>query len=476
MTTPALASIASVARGGIVDETLFRQLVRARHWTTYPAFLTQFGNAARLVAARERDPRLATLSVSQKTFKRWLAGQVLTQPRPDVARVLEDMFDRPVRALFHPPAPLERGTDSTADGPPELNVRKAAQRALRFSALAQSGEAPADALEQLGREARRLARVYALEPLPRFLGDLTNLQDLAFTLLEGRYRPDQARDLHLAAAIVSGLMARASIDVADFPAALTQAHAALLCAQRAGHGALAAKIISWQALAAHWHGWTQQAIDYARQGASLGTHGYVSIYLPSQEARTHALAGDHARALDALRRARQAHEDYQGTDIDALGGMFIFPPCRQAAYWAETLVLLGPADKQAIQAADEAVAAIAAASPEERYFSNEAGALIHQAIARIAHGDADGAYESLEPVLGLPAGHRNHDLTVMAMRAHRQLGSLGPRVPGFVRELQERIELFSNTGPGALNRLPTWHSSNHGLRNEPPQPQPVPPR
>jgi len=161
-----------------VEETQFRRLVQAHRWTTYPAFLAQFHRTARLIAERDVDPRLATLTVSEKTFKRWLAGQVRTQPRPDVVRVLEVLFDQPIDALFHGLQIAAEGSAAVVNGPcAERQIHMAARRALRFSTLVLGSELSSDAIELLHEEAVRISLAYAVEPLPRLISDLTGAHD-----------------------------------------------------------------------------------------------------------------------------------------------------------------------------------------------------------------------------------------------------------------------------------------------------------
>lgn len=434
-----------------MQETEFRRLVQAHRWTTYSAFLAQFHRTARLLAERDADPRLATLTLSEKTFKRWLTGQVRTQPRPDVVRVLEVLFDQPIDALFHSLQTTAERSGQAAVGPgTERQIHMAAQRALRFSTVVLGSELSADAVELLHAEAVRISLAFAVEPLPRLIADLADLQDMAFTLVEGRHPPNQSRDLHFVAGVASGLMAKASLDMANPRAAMTLARAALLCADRAGHASLASKIISWQALTAYWAGWPRQAVEYVQQANRLGAGGYISIFLPAVEARAHAVLGDRDATATALRAAQDAADHYEASDLDELGGLFAFPPCRQAYFSAEAHVLLDAASPEAVRAADAAVQAMAAAPPEERYYANEASASAHQAVTRIATGDLDGALEAMEPVLNLAPDRRNQDVVVSVMRAHRQLRLLGRTLPVQGRDLQVQIEQFARARPQAI--------------------------
>lgn len=429
-------------------ETAFGQLVRAQHWNNYQGFLAQFHRAAQLVADRDCDPRLANLTVSEKTFKRWLAGQVQTQPRPDVARVLEALFKQPVDRLFHP------GMDEApadADHCTETQVRAAARRALKFAALID--DLSSDAIQRLQAEAARLALAYTCDPLPVLVTDLANLQDVTFSLLQRCHRPDQLRDLYMIAALASGLMTTASMGAGDLRSAMTQADTALLCAQRAGHTWLAAKIISSQGILAYFSGQPRQAVGYARQAASLGPKGYVSILLPAMEARAHAVLGDREATLGAITRVHEAADQYQATDLDALGGIFAFPVDRQACYIAEARVLLDPSGRDAAAAADEAIALMAPVPAEDRYFVHDSRASAYQAITRVASGDLDAARMSLTPVLELPAERRRHTIvkTLLGVRAHIQ--ARASRSPGLAGDLQQEIEQFARTGPPTAHRF-----------------------
>ena len=338
----------------------------------------------------------------------------------------------------------------------------AAQRALRFSTLIFGDELSSDVIQHLQAEATRLSVAYASDPLPLLITDLANLQDITFSLLQRQHRPDQLRDLYMIAALASGLMAKASLDAGDLGSAMTQARAGILCAQRAAHTGLVAKITSWQALFAYWAGRARQAVSYSEQAASLGAQGYVSIFLPAMEARTYAVLGDRDATLSAITRMREAADRYRATDLDAFGGIFAFRVNRQACFMAEAQVLLNPSSRAATTAAAEAVALMAGAPRADRYFANEAGASAHQAIAHVANGDLDAAQESLTPVLRLPADRRKHTIVVSLTRVHTRLRARASQSPGLARDLREQIEQFARIGPGA--RLTAEEASTPAVR------------
>jgi hypothetical protein len=81
------------------EPNLFKALTSRQHWQ-YETFAARFEDAAQALALDEHSPRLASYSVSRRTFDRWLAGDIDRLPRPDACRILERLFDVPASALF----------------------------------------------------------------------------------------------------------------------------------------------------------------------------------------------------------------------------------------------------------------------------------------------------------------------------------------------------------------------------------------
>ncbi|KUN17584.1 hypothetical protein AQJ11_37615 [Streptomyces corchorusii] len=88
--------------------TLFRQLVQERHWTTVQTFGTHFAKAAREVAERTGEPRLAAVTVSRRSYDRWMAGDLRRMPNRDTRIILEHLFQQPVALLFAAPEVAEQ--------------------------------------------------------------------------------------------------------------------------------------------------------------------------------------------------------------------------------------------------------------------------------------------------------------------------------------------------------------------------------
>lgn len=78
--------------------TLLRVLLERQNWARFAAFEVQFGLAARRAAREYGNSRLANVSVSRITFKRWLSGT--QSPQGDAATVLAFMLGVEVELLL----------------------------------------------------------------------------------------------------------------------------------------------------------------------------------------------------------------------------------------------------------------------------------------------------------------------------------------------------------------------------------------
>lgn len=105
-------------------ETLFRALITDRGWNGYNTFDVKFSLAREALAGREREPDLHRITVSKRTFERWMSGDVRSLPQVGTRRILEHLLGVPAHTLFgpalsprlhdHPGAPADSRTASTA--------------------------------------------------------------------------------------------------------------------------------------------------------------------------------------------------------------------------------------------------------------------------------------------------------------------------------------------------------------------------
>lgn len=115
--------------------------------------------------------------------------------------------------------------------------------------------------------------------------------------------------------MLGGLLAKASHDLADPHAALSQSRTAWLCAEQADHDGLRAWISGLQSLICHWARRPHDSISYAQRGALYAERASSTamVSLPASEARAWAALGNAERAHDAIERAERAWEQVHRT-------------------------------------------------------------------------------------------------------------------------------------------------------------------
>jgi tetratricopeptide (TPR) repeat protein len=423
----------------------------------------------------------ATLSL--RTLRRWMIGDVRTKPRPAQRRVARAYWGYSMDDLLGPPpsqtppaaAPEEAGeavvvAASEADGsfaiepiakggqsPLERQVAMSTRRATRFTSYAESRNVGPEALATLAEEIGGLAGDYIREPVINVIGDLIEAQETVFTLLEAQQRPPEARDLYMLASVVSGMIAKASHDLGRSHDAMTHARTMFVCADNADHLSLRAWARGLQSLIAYWAGRMQEAVRYAEAGAMFtgDLRGSVTAWLPALEARAWAQLGQTADARAAVERARDRRDQIIPDELDSMGGLMAFPLAKQHYYAAGTYVYLGDDDDVAITMAEtEANSALelyADPRSSDWSFSDQAGARAELALARVHRGELAGAKDALGPVLALEPDRRIGGILASANRVHQALREARFARAQEATDLREEIESFSTRSAARLS-------------------------
>ncbi|MFD5891129.1 hypothetical protein ACFWHQ_34910 [Streptomyces sp. NPDC060334] len=425
-------------------EFLLRQQPR-----TYDEIVADF---ERLAAKLGED-----VTLSARHLRRLARGE-RASTTPVTRRVLQQMFGRPLDELLAPWAGALPAVDEPTGlvlttGRPTADrelIEMAARRAKAFAFTAGQTDLTADVMEQVHADVQSLAMDYPQRPLSDLLPDLITAQDTIYSLLEQQRRPAQGRQLYFLAGVTGGLLAKASHDLADPHAALTQARTAFVCADNADHNGLRAWIRGIQSLVSYWAGRTRESVRYAQSGAEFAAVNSSSVWLPMNEARAHAALGDAHAARAAIERAERAWDSVQEDEVDELGGLCLFGRTRQIYYAAEALSWLPSQSTAANEYAVRAVAAYEDDSSPEWAFGDQAGARSALAITRIQMGELEGATEAVAPVLDLAPEQRINGIINCTQRVHQAL-----RDSPLARDassLQERIETFTRTPLKSLPR------------------------
>jgi hypothetical protein len=434
-----------------------------------------------IVAGFERCARAhgenATLSV--RTLRRWIAGDVRTAPRPSQRRVARLFWGHPMTDLLAPakvetvPAVAESADAGLLDlgveddgtrviasleepagslTQLEGQVAVATRRAARFATFAEIDNVGPEAIAQIQDDVVRLANAYIHDPLAAIMGDLVETQETVFRLLEGKQKPALSRDLYFLAGVVCGLIAKASQDLGRFHEAMTHARTLYVCADNADHQGLRAWGRGLQSLIAYWAGRPREAVRYAQSGAehTATVTGSVAAWLPALEARAWALMNAPDEAADAIGRAADRREAHRPDDLDAIGGLLAFPPAKQCYYAAGTYVYLDGEQERAQAEALTALDLYERGRPEDQSFSDVAGARAELALARVHGGHLDGASEALAPVLALEPERRIGGIVTSASRVHQALRAGSLATSPAAQALREEIESFCRVPAAAL--------------------------
>ncbi|MGH3616276.1 MAG: hypothetical protein ACRDRK_27515 [Pseudonocardia sp.] len=455
-----------------VPVTVLHALIRAANLS--------WDEAAQRVSDAFNDAENDTLSLTGRHLRRIaMCEREGHRPTPTTRRALEYAFSQTVDQLLAPHVPASIRTDSTIASrianasvekpltpeieaclaePPgndagasqrnlEWQVVVAARRALNFSVQAQGSNVGPDMLEELFMEVRRIGTEYQLSPIHMILGDLLNLQDIVFRLLDGRQRPADTRDLFLVAGLTSGMLANASHDLGDNRAALTQARTAYICADNADHDTLRAWVRGIQSMVSYWAGWAHDAVRFATLGTEPASRvqGTVTCWIPSLQGRAWALLGNVAEAKDAVARASQAREVVVLSDLDKMGGKLTFPLPRQLYYNADTNSWLAGEESATLDFGERALAGYANLPPSQRSYIDESIARIDIALAQARQGNLSGVEATVSPVLELAPTERIGGVVVNIARLRAELrGKPEKSAESLTRELEDFTQITAS--------------------------------
>jgi tetratricopeptide (TPR) repeat protein len=404
-------------------------------------------------------------ALSLRTLRRWMVGDVQTQPRPAQRRVARIYWGHPMHELLAPPkhetaipqqlepAVVPDRVDALLSVTTlERQITMSARRAARFTSYAETHNVGTEAIEQLRHDVTGLANAYVREPLTTIMGDLIELQDVAFGFLEGRQKPAQTRDLYVLASVITGMVAKASQDLGRFHDAMTLARTMYVCADNADHLGLRAWARNLQSLIAYWAGRPQEAARYAQSGSEIAgpLSGSVTTWLASSEARAWAQLGATDEARTALARAAGHRERLQSDDLDDIGGLLTFPQAKQHYYAAGTYVYLDGLHTDAASEATQALELYESGHAENRAFADEAGTRAELALARIYDGQLDAVRDALDPVLEYGPELRIGGIVASVGRVHVALRDRRYKDSTIARGLRDEIESFSQHPAAAL--------------------------
>ncbi|MET8031061.1 hypothetical protein [Streptomyces avermitilis] len=434
----------------------FRSTLEARGIRSPDDFLLDYRKAAERLGLRDVDP-------APKTIEGWIYEGRKPQRvfRPVIVEMLgysiEQLWSEAPEGTTPHFVPLAGALPTAlhADVGVDLDEMKrtgamAVRRAKDFLLGADRERVGDDTLGLLDDEVRRLAAEYPRVPLSTVWPDLLETQDQVFRLLEGgRVRPSQLRDLNVAGAVLSFLVAKGFNDMEVPHEAMTMTRVAAACARDAEHPGLIALTDGLKSLIAYWADKPEDAYHYASKGADTAAdlQGTVGLWLLGLQARAAAVLGDEATVRAVNQQATDRRENVVPDDLDELGGLFTYAREKQLYYAVESEALLGHGGPQLAALAEEAVLGFSNPDAPSWAFGDLAGSQCDLALVRLFSGDVEGAAAAIRPVLDLPASHRNNGIIVSAMRVRNSLTAGPIRTAVSARDLRAEIEAFPASRP-----------------------------
>lgn len=419
--------------------TLLRRLVDEAH-QTYASFVRDYQKAARKVAETRGDRSIATATVSEITFRRWMTGKIQTLPQQPAPWILEHMYGFPARALFEPVT-----EDATLALPAieESELTMTARDAAAHAEDAASLTVPDITLDRLRDSILDIARTYPSTSPPEVYHKAKDLLLDTQEKLDRTQVPRQRENLYLTAGQAAAVLSSVCFDLGALQPAVQHSRTAILYGQVIEHGPLQAYAHGALAFLAYWSARPAAALNLVHTAQSFGGLGATACSrLAAIEARTHAHLGDHEQAVRAIRDSLSIPHSDRDDLHDDIGGEFGFTPERLAMSNATTYLLIGDATG-AEEAATHALHLLDQRDASARPLLISSQAAIDLARARLLRQELDGACEALEPVFGVPRDWRGAGILERLAAARAQLTRPAFRSATRAAELGERIEEFS---------------------------------
>jgi DNA-binding XRE family transcriptional regulator len=349
-------------------------------------------------------------------------GGALTAAYDEIQAMEGQRRQEAARRLCRGPAPsaedaMERGI--------RTRVTQAAQESQAFLSQWESRCLGPQTAEEFADDLSRLADDYVHEPLDRIFDELVSVRDRACALLAQQRRTSDTRSLLFIAALSCGMLAHASMDLGDRRSASYQVRVASRLANELRHNALLAWVFGTQSLIAYCLRLPDKAVEFASHGEAVITSGTGRVRLAALKARGYALQRNGTAANLALAVAEAARDSTtEPDDLDAMGGILLFPIAKQRYYAASTAALMS--DGVAAQAyAQQAIAAYEDGPEGQRSYGDLALSRVYLAQAHLlkpAHQqDVAAAADALHAVWTLPFDQRIAGLGPPLRRTQAQL-------------------------------------------------------
>jgi hypothetical protein len=350
--------------------------------------------------------------------------------------------ETPAPRLPISPAVAYRGRHDPAV---EREVLMAAHEGSEHAEQAERRDIGDATLEQLHADVARLS-VESMTGEPFLLfREMRRVRSRLYRLLDGQLRPSDRADLYFLLGCISDLMAVAASGLGYPQAAEELLRSGWAYATAVDHLPLMAHLRLQLASVLFWQNRPRQARELAEDGLRYLQAGPNAAHLHVKFARAAARLGDAQAARQAIIAAQDAREREQVDDVLAMGGEFGLSLATQSYFSGSALAEIQGAEGEAAEHLERAVDLYdAGPGPDEQHwFGGKALAGVDLAVIQLRGGALDAALAALAPPLSLPAAQRINAVTTRLDLVRTELTAPVFQHSPQARELDERIEEFS---------------------------------
>ncbi|WP_433358859.1 hypothetical protein [Streptosporangium sp. CA-115845] len=318
--------------GVMLRVTRFRLLIQQRH-LSFATFLIHFGRSSLELARLHDEPRLANLTISSRTYDRWMTGDIKGLPAHDVCRVLEHMFDVAAEVLFatvHADStplsgavPLSQPAEQSALAGADLWDSPGRIRAQTKELFPDETEAADVHLAQAAIE--RVVQQYEVVGPERLGPEVRIVRRMLHGLLRGRQSQADRQQVCRLAARVSGLLGYMAVNTGS-EAAFAYCEEAVALAREINDNSTIAWALGTTSLGLYYAERYAEADAAAAAGVGLAPASPQAIrLLVNGRARALARLGDRKGAVQAIGQALELSDRQPGL-VSGLTSCISFEP------------------------------------------------------------------------------------------------------------------------------------------------------
>ncbi len=259
---------------------------------------------------RARDMGVRDFALSLRQLDRWLAGDLVTLPRPSLCRVVEAEFGYPVRRLLAVGGPLvEPASTPQAEAPRAQSTATSGEVESVLDVTARMGwlgsvNAEDSTLELLHAAVEDIIARYGAVGPSCLVPEVVRLRRHVQELLQGHQHPRQRLKLYALAGRLSALLGYMAVNQARFMLARAYSAEAFALASAAGDEDLQAWVRGTESLSAYYQKRYTDALELARDGQRHARGGPQMVRLAvNGEARALGRLGDRHGVDKAVARA-----------------------------------------------------------------------------------------------------------------------------------------------------------------------------